>query len=171
MIRKILIFAALFGIVVSATAQSSIQPSNVTFRFGVLVPLDDDVQDFSDDIFIGFGLDWFLESSLFDEGETYVSADWYGDNIDGGNANIVPVMINQRWYTSGNEYDGDRSWFSVGLGFAFTDLGANDEEFVGQVSVGKEFSENVNAEFRVFLMGKSNGLSGSAAGVYLGYRF
>ncbi|MBI3720944.1 MAG: hypothetical protein HY248_00195, partial [Fimbriimonas ginsengisoli] len=95
--RYVLGAALMSAIGISALAPAQYQsnklnstPSGVTFRGGVVFPIDSTLRDI-DTTFFGVGLEYLFASSYLHTGETFLSFDWIGRSSTGERANLYPV--------------------------------------------------------------------------------
>lgn len=166
--RTLIALAAL-----GAAAFSSAQigtPTNVAFRLGAAYPLDNTTRD-SVKNFIGVGIDYFLERSLVEGGETSLSFDWLGKSGSGAKGNIFPIMLNQRWYNQGSTVDDRKSYFFVGAGVAIVDVTSTKTVLAGRAGYGVLFGEHLFGEMNFVLSDDANGARATSIGAYIGYRF
>ena len=170
---------AALGIVGVACAQSSTTvidatPSYLTLRGGVTFPLDDNLRE-SSDLFGALGLDYEFRSQLIRGSTTYASVDWWFKGSNGGNGNVFPLTITQRFYNNhGNSYYKEgRSYFFVGGGVAVIDVASKSSaKFCVRGGFGTELGPNIIAEASLTLSDKSKtNVRANAVGVYIGYRF
>jgi hypothetical protein len=171
---------AAIGIVGAANAQSDdtridTTPSYLTFRGGLVFPLDDNLREASD-LFAGIGIDYEFPRQLVRGATTYFSADWWLRTSNGDNGNVFPLAFNLRWYTnsSGNRfYNEGRSYFFVGAGAAIIDVGGKSSaKWMLRGGVGTEIGPNIIAEaIATFSDESSTKVRANAIGVYLGYKF
>ncbi len=167
------------GIVGGAIAQSDdtridATPSYLTFRGGILFPLDDNLRK-SSDLFAGFGVDYEFPTQLIKGSTTYLSADWWLRTSSGDNGNVFPIAINQRFYGKGGSrfYEGGRNYFFAGLGVAIIDVaGRSSSKWMLRGGVGTEIGPNIIAEAVLTLSDESStNVRANGVGVYLGYKF
>lgn len=170
---------AAIGIVGGAFAQGSdtridATPSYLTFRGGIVFPLDDNLRE-SSDLFGGLGVDYEFPSQLIKGSLTYASLDWWFRTSNGDNGNVFPIAINQRFYgKSGNSmYPDGRSYFFVGLGVAIIDVaGKSSGKWMVRGGVGTEIGPNIIAEaIATFSDESSTKVRANGIGLYLGYKF
>lgn len=168
-------FAAALGFVGVASAQPiDAAPSNLTFRGGVVFPLDDNLREASD-LFFGVGIDYLFPNQIIRAGnsETYFSVDWFVKGTSGARGNVFPLAINQRFYSdvSGISRYG-RTYFTLGLGAAVIDVNRSATRFLVRGGVGVELGPNVVAEAIATFSDKTrDNVRANALGVYVGYRF
>lgn len=170
---------AAIGIVGGAMAQSDdtridATPSYLTFRGGLLFPLDDNLRE-SSDLFGAIGIDYEFPSQLIRGSTTYFSAEWWFRTSNGDNGNVFPLAFNQRWYTGHQNrfYEGGRSYFFVGIGAAIIDVaGKSSAKWMLRGGVGTEIGPNIIAEGVLTWSDESSTrVSATGVGVYLGYKF
>jgi hypothetical protein len=169
---------AAVGIVGGAMAQQDTKidatPSYLTFRGGLLFPLDDNLRE-SSDLFGGIGIDYEFPTQLIRGSLTYASIDWWFRTSNGDNGNVFPIAINQRFYSKGGSqfYDEGRSYFFVGAGVAIIDVaGKSTGKWMIRGGVGMEIGPNVIAEGVItFSDESSTKVRANGIGVYLGYKF
>ena len=170
---------AAVGIVGGAMAQSDstridATPSFLTFRGGLVFPLDNNLREASD-LFAGLGVDYEFPTQLIRGSTTYFSADWWLNTSTGDNGNVFPLAVNQRFYGKGGNrfYEEGRNYFFVGLGVAIIDVGGKSSgKWMIRGGVGTEIGPNIIAEGVVtFSDESSTGVRANGIGVYLGYRF
>ncbi len=173
--RSVLVAAAAFGLVAAVSAQSrqtiDPTPSGISFRGGIVLPVDDDLRDISNSWF-GFGLDYHFNKQYLKNSDTYISLDMVlaSDNFDKGI--YWPVMLSQKFYTGGDELGQNRSYFNVGLGVVFFDVSSADTRLGAKVGFGKEFGPNIFGEATFFMSRQSSGgVNAASFGAYIGYKF
>jgi len=180
MIKKIMLVAlAAIGFTGVASAQSTstkidATPSYLTFRGGIVFPLDSSLRE-SSDFFGAIGIDYEFPTQLIRGSETFLSVDWYFKGSTGANGNVFPITLTQRFYTGhGNSYySGGRSYFFVGGGVAIIDVAHKSEgKWCIRGGIGTELGPNIIAEGSLLLSDQtSNGVRANAVGVFIGYRF
>ena len=180
MTKKVMAMAlATIGIVGGALAQSDdtsidATPSYLTFRGGLIFPLDDNLRE-SSDLFGAIGLDYEFKTQLLRGSTTYFSAEWWFRASNGDNGNVFPLAINQRWYTGRQSpyYEGGRFYFFAGIGAAIIDVaGKSSAKWMLRGGIGTELGPNVIAEGVLTWSDESSTkVSANSVGVYLGYKF
>lgn len=161
------------GLVAVAPAQGSSfgYPSNAALRVGAAYPLDGTTRNVVNN-FIGVGFDYFLDKSLFGEGETTISIDWLGKSGSGAKGNAFPIMINQRFYNGPElEAGGGRTYWFAGAGVALMDITSSDTVWAIRGGVGKEFGPNIFGELTFIYSDDAAGARATSIGAYVGYRF
>lgn len=170
---------AAIGIVGGAYAQSDdtridATPSYLTFRGGLVFPLDDNLRE-SADLFGGIGLDYEFPTQIVRGATAYFSADWWVRTSNGDNGNIFPLAVNLRWYTGGGNsyYKEGRSYYFLGAGVAIIDVGGSSSaKWMLRGGVGTQLGPNVIAEAIATFSDESDSkVRANAIGVYLGYKF
>ncbi|RYG49728.1 hypothetical protein EON79_00270 [bacterium] len=166
--------ALLAGVAAVASAQGSktvgdTYPYGISVRAGVVFPIERSFSDFYSPTLLGLGVDYTFNRPLFKGGETFFSLDFFTSQI-GRKGNVVPFMINQRFYSNAREL-GSRTYAFVGLGVVFRDTPNNDSTLGGRVGAGLELSNNVFTEATLFLSSKRSGIGSNGIGLYAGYRF
>jgi hypothetical protein len=158
----------------SSTTQIDATPSNLTFRLGVVFPLDDNLRENSD-LYGGLGVDYTFPTQLIKGSTTYASLDWFFKGSNGRNGNVFPIAINQRFYSkTGNSFYPDgRSYFFIGGGVAIIDVSnRSDTKFMIRGGVGTELGPNIIAEAAATFSDRSKvDVRANAIGIYIGYRF
>ncbi len=148
-----------------------VKPAGVTFRGGAVLPVDNKLRDVSN-LFIGLGAEYMFTHQFLSNSETYLSIDWFGKSSSGEKGNLFPVCLNQRFYTGSSRYGTGRSYYFVGAGVTFIDVGNSTDKLGVRGGVGTEIGPSVILEVAGYLSGKdSDGVSGTAVGAYIGYRF
>ena len=169
------IAAAALGVATASNAFGQTQdpdaliPVNISVRFGVGLPLDNDLRDISPALF-ALGVEYKIEKSLLRSGETYFALDFFkGDRSDNGY--VIPFTLNQRLYTR-EVGDGRRTYVFFGAGIGFL-KGTEDwtQVFVGRGGVGAELGERIYLEGALTLSDKKKNIGATNIGLYLGYRF
>ena len=167
--KRLLVLAALCSSAF-ASAQGIGTPVNLSFRAGYVFSLDDFTRDITGNL-IGFGADYFLERSLFEGGETFLSFDWMGRGLNGDKGNIFPIALNQRWYTSGDFESGNRRYYFLGLGVAIVDVVNTKTVAAVRAGYGTELGPHVFGELTFVWSEVASGARATSIGGYLGYRF
>jgi hypothetical protein len=177
MVMKKLLSAALLtgALTVSAFAATSstssqnkqwdVTPYGYNFRVGVAFMSDDALND--DENWFSLGVDWNIEKSILNTGNSFLSIDFITQNFDGDGGTIWPVMLNNRFFTGdGNTY------LIAGIGGMVVDL-EGEAEFVlgGRLGAGVNFGEHLFLNGWYNFSRKVDGVNPSHLGVYLGYRF
>jgi hypothetical protein len=180
--RRTIRFAAIvaaLGVVGLASAQNSGQstldarPTNLTFRGGIVFPLDDNLRAVSD-FFGGIGVDYLFPTQLIRGSETYLSLDWFAKGTNLRKGSVLPIALNQRFYLGRGIYNREfRNYFFIGAGVAVIDVGASSTRFMLRGGVGTELGPNIIAEGVLTLSDESrgSGVRANAIGAYIGYRF
>ena len=157
----------------SGSTSVNARPSGVTFRGGIILPVDSNLRDVST-TFIGIGMEYSLTHTYLNSGETFVSVDWFGKSGSGAHGNVFPVCINQRFYTGTktNRYGSGRTYFFVGAGVTFIDVTEATNQIGARGGIGMELGPSIVVEAAGYLSGKArDGVSADAVGLYVGYRF
>lgn len=181
MSKKLMALAlAAMGITGIAAAQSAdtridATPSYLTFRGGLLFPLDSNLRENSD-LYGSLGVDYEFPTQLVKGSTTFASVDWWLRTSNGDNGNVFPIAINQKFYSNnkGNGFYADgRSYFFIGAGVAIIDVaGKSSSKWMLRGGVGMEIGPNVIAEaIATFSDESSAKVRANGIGVYLGYRF
>jgi hypothetical protein len=178
--KKLMAMAlAAIGIVGGAFAQSSdtridATPSYLTFRGGILFPLDDNLRE-SSDLFGALGVDYEFPTQLIRGSTTYASLEWWFRTSNGDNGNVFPLAVNQRWYSkSGNGwYPEGRNYFFIGAGVAIIDVaGKSSGKWMLRGGVGTEIGPNIIAEAVLnFSDESSTKVRANGVGLFVGYKF
>ena len=170
MMKRLLVIAA-FVLSAFASAQRDFgQPVNLAFRGGFVYSLDNFTRTQLGNL-IGIGVEFFLDRSLLEGGETTLSLDWLGRGLNGDKGNLFPIMLNQRWYTGGDYESANRTYFFVGAGVAIIDVVNTNTVIAGRSGLGAEFGEHIFGEITLVYSDASAGARASSIGLYLGYRF
>jgi len=168
--KRLLVIAAI-ATSAFATAQEGFgTPVNLSFRAGFVYSLDNFTRDITGNL-IGVGAEFYLERSLFEGGETTLSADWMGKGANGDKGNMFPIMLNQRWYTSGDYQSANRTYYYIGAGIAIIDIVSTNTVAAARFGLGSEFGEHMFGEATLVYSDASSGARASSVGIYLGYRF
>jgi hypothetical protein len=170
--------AAALGICGGAMAQNSgqrsdVTPSGITFRGGIVFPLDEELRELSD-VFFGLGADYLFPTQLIRGSETFASIDWWARGTNGRKGNVFPVALNQRFKLGPGLYNREFSnYFFVGAGAAIIDVGGSATKFMLRGGFGTELGPNIIAEGVLTLSDehKASGIHANSIGVYFGYRF
>jgi hypothetical protein len=169
MMKRLLVLAAL-----STSAFASAQigtPVNLEFRVGIVYPLHEFTRDLTGSSLIGFGADYFLERSLFEGGETFLSLDWMGRGLNGDKGNMFPICLNQRFYMGGDFESGNRTYYFLGAGVAIIDVVNTNTVAAARVGYGREMGPHTFGELTFVISDHSSGARATSLGAYLGYRF
>ncbi len=169
MMKRMFVFVAL-AVSAFASAQGISEPTNISFRFGFVYPIDIVTRGITGNM-IGFGADVFLERPLFAGGETTLSVDWMGRGLNGDKGNMFPITITHRWYTGGSYEDANRSYYLMGVGIAIIDVTSTKTVAAARFGLGVEFSNHLFGEMSLFYSDAASGARATAVGTYLGYRF
>ncbi len=167
--------AAALGIGAIATAQSSLAPAsdyypyNFTLRGGVCLPIDSSTSDAIGSSLIALGIDYRCGESLFKGGETYFSLEYMAKSFRGERGTIMPLTINQKFYTNSNS--NKKTYAILGAGVAFLDITSQNTAVAGRAGVGVELSDNVISEIIATISDKAGGGSANSIAFYFGYRF
>ena len=166
---------AAIGITSVAGAQAiDATPSYLTFRGGILFPMDSNLRE-SSDLFGAVGADYEFPKQLIRGSTTFASVDWWFRTSNGDNGNVFPLAINQRFYSKGGNgmYADGRNYFFVGAGVAIIDVaGKSSGKWMLRGGVGTEIGPNVIAEaVATFSDESSTKVRANGIAVYLGYRF
>ena len=169
--KRLLVLAALGAAAFASADQGMGTPVNLSFRVGFVYPLDDFTRDITGNL-IGVGADYFLDRSLLQSGgETTLSFDWMGKGANGDRGNMFPIMLNQRWYSSGNYEDANRRYYFIGVGVAIIDVVHTNSVAAARLGIGSEFGQHMFGEIIGVWSGESSGARATSVGAYLGYRF
>jgi hypothetical protein len=161
---------AALGVFGAANAQThaDLYPYGITVRAGVAVPIDRSLTNVANAL-ANIGLEYELRTPLLRNGETYLSADFFFKGFGGnGNGTVIPVMINQRVYTSIAD---QRSYFFFGVGAAFMNVAGNGTALAARGGVGQELGPHVVAEIAAYISDRAGGARANAITFNLGYRF
>ena len=170
MMKRLLVIAA-FVLSAFASAQQEFgQPVNLAFRGGFVYSLDNFTRAKIGNL-IGVGVEFFLDRSLLEGGETTLSLDWLGRGLNGDKGNLFPIMLNQRWYTGGDYESANRTYFFVGAGVAIIDVVSTGTVIAGRAGLGAEFGEHIFGEVTLVYSDAVRGARATSVGLYLGYRF
>lgn len=173
--KRSILIAAAFGLAASVLAQtrSTIDPtpSGISFRGGVVLPIDDDLRDLGNSWF-GFGMDYEFNKRYLKNSDTFISLDMVLHSQDFDKGVYWPLMLNQRFYTGGDELGQNRGYFTVGIGAVFFDVVSSDTRIGAKFGVGKEFGPNIFGEANLFMSRQSSdGINAGSVGFYIGYKF
>ena len=169
--KRLLVIASLAISALASAQDSSIgNPVNISFRAGFVYSLDNFTRNVTGNL-IGVGAEYYLQRSLFADGETTLSADWMGRGLNGDKGNMFPIFLNQRWYVSGDYEDANRTYFYLGAGVAIIDVVSTNTVAAGRFGVGAEFGTHLFGELTLVYSDSSAGARASSVGAYLGYRF
>ncbi len=136
-------------------------------RLGVFGPIEDDLSDLSD-VWFALGFDVENPRGFLPNAATVLSGDWFSYS-GGRDTNIIPVLLNQRWYSG---IWGQRTYYQVGIGVGFLDFRPSDTVFAARVGFGYEFSDNLFGEVNFYWTDEhNNGVSGSGLTAFVGVRF
>lgn len=170
---KHITLALFVGVSAVAAAQTDTgrdaTPYGISVRAGVGFPLDNSLRNALNSTLLGLGVEYTLTRPIFKGGETFFALDYFTSQI-GRKGNVIPLTINQRFYTSNREY-GNRTYGFFGIGATFIDTPTNAAAFGGRLGAGLELGQHLYTEATLFLASQTNGINPNAAGVYVGYRF
>jgi hypothetical protein len=169
MMKRLLVLAALCSSAF-ASAQGIGTPVNLSFRLGFVYPLDDFTRDITGNM-IGFGADYYLERSMFEGGETFLSFDWMGRGMNGDKGNMFPICLNQRWFMGGDFETGNRTYYHLGAGVAIVDVVTTKTVLGLRAGYGMELGPHAFVEFNFVWSEEASGARANSIGGYLGYRF
>lgn len=154
----------------SAQTGGSYYPINLSLRLGAVFPIDDRMSDLGNSLF-GLGIDYRIDKSFFEGGETFFSLDWFTGTTTGRKGNIFPIMVNQKWFTRGAE-EGGRSYVFVGAGAVIVDVSGSDTVLGARAGAGMELGQAFFAEGTFYVSDRAKGdLRNTAVALWLGYRF
>jgi len=163
---------AAFGIVGVAAAQSSnspdLTPTGVTVRLGASIPLDSSLTNLGNTL-LDFGAEYTIPTPLIKGGETFLSVDYWGRNLNFGQGSVVPLFINQRWYTGSTETK--RTYFFLGAGIDFIDVVSSNTALGLRGGFGEELGEHIIAEVAGYISDRAGGARANAVTFSIGYRF
>jgi hypothetical protein len=165
--KSILVALAVVG-AVSAHADNT-YPYNFSVRVGVVFPIENSYSNISDS-FAGVGLEYAFEKSFVAGGESYLSLDYQGKDFGRSNGTVMPLCLNQKWYTGTQEY-GTRTYYFVGVGAAFVDYNGTEAAVAARLGVGKEFNQNFFGEVTLMLADKASNIQPNSVSAYVGWRF
>ncbi|HRK22685.1 MAG TPA: hypothetical protein PLX06_12790 [Fimbriimonadaceae bacterium] len=175
--RSLVLAASAFGLgcaaLSSAQSGSAIDPtpSGISFRGGIVLPIDDDLRDVAK-TWGAFGLDYTFTKQYLKNSETYIGLDYISRSIDGNRGTYWPLMVGQRFYQGGNALGENRTYFNAGLGVVFFDITGSDTRVGAKIGVGKEFGPNIFGEATMFWSQQSqDGINANSFGFWIGYRF
>ncbi|AIE84960.1 hypothetical protein [Fimbriimonas ginsengisoli] len=173
--RKIYTVAATIaaiGIAGVAAAQSPTQPDltpvNITVRAGIALPLDSALTNVGNTL-LDLGVEYMIPTSLVKGSETFISLDYWTKGFN-GNGNVIPLMVNQRWYQGGADVL-KRRYFFLGAGVAFVDVNRSNTAIGIRGGIGQELGEHIVAEIAGYLSDRAGGARANAITFSLGYRF
>ena len=167
--KRLLVLAALCSSAF-ASAQGIGSPVNLSMRLGYVLPLDEFTRDITGNM-IGFGADYYLERSLFEGGETFLSLDWMGRGMNGDKGNMFPICLNQRWFVGGDYESGNRRYYHLGAGVAIVDVVTTKTVMGFRAGYGAELGPHVFAELNFVWSEEASGARANSIGGYIGYRF
>ncbi len=166
--------AAALGVCGFAAAQNV--PANIDYnangfsvRGGVAVPLDSTLSDLGSTL-IDIGVEWTFPTPLLANGETYLSADYFGKGIKFDKGSVIPLAINQRIYNRGDE-QGQRTYYFFGVGIAFIDVDTSGTAALARAGFGKELGLNTFFETAGYISDRGGGARANSITFNLGYRF
>jgi hypothetical protein len=172
--RKTLNLAAMvaaFGIAGAAVAQrndADLYPYGITLRGGVAVPIDKNLTNVASAL-ANIGVEYDLRTPLLKNGETYLTFDYFFKGFGGnGGGSVMPIMINQRMYTSQLDY---RSYFFFGIGAAFINVNGSGTALAARGGVGQELGPRTIAEIAAYISDRAGGARATAITFNIGYRF
>ena len=175
--RRILQSAAViaaFGICAVASAQQEpavYDPVNFAVKAGVALPLDSNLSDVSGS-FMALGVDYKLPQSLIQGADTFFSLDWFSKGFQGEKTNILPLMINARYYTSADKEEGRRKYVFLGVGVDFIDIYASSTVVAARAGFGAELGANIFTEAAVYIGDQATGgIHPNAVAAFIGYKF
>jgi hypothetical protein len=172
--RRLTICAAFAALAGAASAQTvrpmDFNPSGITVRGGVVLPLDSTLSDV-DNLFINIGLEFQIPRPLLRSGETYLSIDYWTNSFNDQDGTVLPIFVNHRFYQDNNKVPGARTYWFFGLGAAIIDVTSSGTAIAGRAGVGKELGENIIFETAVNLSDRAGGARANAVAFNIGYRF
>jgi len=165
---------AAFGIVGSASAQTSLSstdltPTAVTFRGGVCLPLDQTLTDVANSL-VDLGVEYVPSSSLIKGGETFYSLDYFSTGFHGSKGTVWTGAINQRWYHGGPDAY-RRSYLFLGIGGSVLDVNTSGTAFAVRGGYGQELGEHIIAEVAGYISDRAGGARANSVTFSLGYPF
>ena len=162
---------AVFATAAVASAQYDLTPRNVTIRGGIVLPINDALKSVKN-TFMGIGVDYPLEKSLFSKGETYISFDWVAKNLSGKGGQFFPINVNQRFMLNGGAGSTPMYAFAGG-GLTVYNFTSSDTKIGGRIGLGFQVSETMNLEGCLFFAekAKNSSIKSNSIAFYLGWRF
>ncbi|MFN3684304.1 MAG: hypothetical protein ACK41F_10290 [Fimbriimonadaceae bacterium] len=173
MTKKLYAAAALAALGTMAFAQNNLDvtPTNLAVRFGGLLPIDDELNDFADG-FAGVGIDVYFTQQFLANSKTYLSIDWLGKSGTGSKGNFFPICLNQKFFFGTPEEGQPGGYFFVGVGATVFDFYSTNTQFGARAGLGLDLGPNIFAEGTLFWSDTSTGgIDGTGIGLYLGYRW
>lgn len=175
-IMSLAAITAVTAIAATGSAQSNfrkveVTPVNLSLRVGVGLPLDKAFRDFGNTP-LALGLEYQFSRPLLASGETYIALDTIGSNLGKRKGTITPLTLNQRFYSKNTDSIlGRRTYFFVGAGLAFIDLGTSEAALAARAGLGTELGTNIFFEAAGIVSDRKGGARANSIGFYLGYRF
>lgn len=175
--RSLTLAASAFGLGCAALSSAQVRnvidptPSGISFRGGVVLPIDDTLRDVVK-TWVGLGMDYTFTKQYLKNSDTSVTLDYIFKSSSGDRGSFWPVNLTQRFYSGGNQLGEDRTFVDVGLGAVFFDIFGSDTVLGGKVGIGREFGPNIFGTATLFMSQQStHGLNANSFGFYVGYRF
>jgi hypothetical protein len=151
-----------------AKDQKDLYPTNITLRAGLVLPVNSDLSDAANLLGL-IGVDYSLPQSFFQNGDTFISLDYWFRAFNGNsNGSVVPLMINQRIYTTDTE---NRTYYFVGVGAVFMDMGTKKTVIGARFGIGQQIGKSVVAELSGNISAEADGIAANAIIGTIGYRF
>ncbi len=162
---------ALGGATALAQNNLDVTPTNLAVRFGGLLPIDDELNDFSEG-FAGIGIDVYFSQQYIANSKTYLSIDWLGKSGTGSKGNFFPICLNQKFFLGKTEEGQPGSYLFFGVGAMVFDFYSTNTQFGARAGFGLDLGPHIFAEGTLFWSDTSTGgVDGTGVGVYLGYRW
>ncbi|MBI5705463.1 MAG: hypothetical protein HZC36_00560 [Armatimonadetes bacterium] len=144
-------------------------PYNFSFRFGIVMPGTDPLREIENN-WLSIGIDYTFSKQYVKGSETYLSIDWIGKSGSGEKGSYWPILVNQKFFTAGQE--DARTYITVGVGVVNFNVSSSDTVFGGRLGFGVELSRQIFAEASYFASDAAKGgLRAQSFGAYIGYRF
>ncbi len=154
-----------------ALAQSDFDLSNIGLRLGFVYPFDSGTRNITRNM-LGVGIDIANSTTLFKNGESHISIDWYTKSTNGSKGSIIPLMFNQRFFGSQTSAeDSYRFYWTLGVGASLVDVTTSKIVPTGKAGIGTNFGERAYFEANWLFSSDANGARADSIGFFVGIRF
>lgn len=169
--------AALGATVLSAGAFGQVEhtpidatPYNISVKGSIFLPIADNLEHV-DNMFAGLGLEYLFPTQIIRGSETFLEADFLLRTTASSNVTIIPLTINQRFYTNGGIFGGGHTYFYLGGGVTWIDP-HGQAKLTGHAGLGTDIGPKTFVEAAFYFSEQDqNGLRNTGVALSLGYRF
>jgi hypothetical protein len=172
--NAIAVLAAAFGLSVAASAQNSpgqldLTPYNIAVRAGVALPFDTGLSNYGNPL-MDLGVEYTLPHSLLEFGQTYVSLDYFANNLSFADG-VLPICLNQRFLIRRIPGSARRTYGFIGIGGADIAIGKANFVPAARAGVGADLGDAIFFEIAGTVSDIGQTARADAVTFSLGYRF